>query len=113
MQVTELMKKVDMKALNQIFDKKIVGGLVTDIVGDVMTSKQVGNIWVTTQTDKMVVAVANLMGISAIVITENRNVDGAVLQLADNAQITMFSTAKTSWGFVGELYALGIRISPY
>jgi predicted transcriptional regulator len=113
MQVTELMKKVDMKPLNQIFDKEIVGGLVTDIVGDVMTLEQKGVIWVTTQTDKMVVAVANLMGIAAIVITQGRKVEKEVLQLADNAQITMFSTAKTSWGFIGELYALGIRISPY
>lgn len=113
MQVTELMKKVDMKALNQIFDKKIVGGLVTDIVGDVMTSGQAGNIWVTTQTDKMVVAVANLMGIAAIVITQGRKVEREVLQLADNAQITMFSSAQSSWDFITGLCALGIRISPY
>ncbi len=113
MLISELIQKVNMTALNAVYDKEIVGGLVTDMVSDVMTSGQAGNIWVTVQTNKKVISAANLVDIAAVVITQGKKVEAEVLQAADGAQITVFSTTLTSWDFVGELYALGIRISPY
>ena len=109
MRVAELMKKVNMKPLNKLHDKEIVGGLVTDMVSDVMKSGQAENIWVTVQTHKKVIAAANLVDIAAVVITQGKEVESDVLQVADRAEITVFSTPLTSWDFVGELYALGIR----
>ncbi|MFH1010838.1 MAG: hypothetical protein V1784_06365 [bacterium] len=113
MRVAELIDKVDMKALNQVYDKEITGGLVTDLAGEVKTSGKAGHIWVAIQTDKNGVAAANLVDIAAIVVTEGNNVANDVLQAADSAQITVCSTLMTSWDLVGGLYALGIRISPY
>lgn len=113
MRVAELMKKVNLTPLNSIHDKEIVGGLVTDMVSDVMASGQAGNIWVTVQTHKKVIAAANLVDVAAVVITQGKNMDSDVLQAADKAEITVFSTTLPSWDLVGELYALGIRITPY
>lgn len=113
MRVAELMTKVNLKPLNKVFDKDIVGGLVTDMVSDVMASGQAGNIWVTVQTHKKVIAAANLVDVGAVVVTQGKNVESDVLQAADKAEITIFSSALPSWDLVGELYALGIRITPY
>ena len=109
MRVAELMKKVNMKPMNKLYDKEIVGGLVTDMVSDVMKSGQAENIWVTVQTNKKVIAAANLVDITAVVITQGKEVENEVLEVADKAEITVFSTPLSSWDFVGELYALGIR----
>jgi len=113
MRVAELIDKVTMKALNRVYDKEIAGGLVTELVGKVNTLGQPGQLWVTLQTDANGVAAANVADVAAIVVTEGNKVANDVLQAADNAQITVCSTPLTSWDFVGGLYALGIRISPY
>jgi len=113
MRVAELMEKANVKPLNKVHDKEIVGGLVTDMVSDVMKSGQAGNVWVTVQTHKKVIAAANLVDIAAVIITQAKNVDSDVLEVADKAEITVFSTPLTSWDLVGELYALGIRMAPY
>jgi serine kinase of HPr protein (carbohydrate metabolism regulator) len=113
MLVSELLQKVKITALNKVYDKDIVGGLVTDMVSDVMTSGQAGYVWVTVQTNKKVISAANLVDIAAVVIPQGKKVEPEVLQAADSAQITIFSTDFSSWDFVGAVYALGIRISPY
>lgn len=113
MRVAELMDKMDMEPLNQVFDKEIAGGLVTDMVSDVMKSGEAGNIWVTVQTHKKVIAAANLVDIAAVVITQGKKVEDDVLKAADKAEITIFSTPLPAFSFVGKIYALGIRITPY
>ena len=112
MTIAELMNQVSMTPMNKTFDKDISGGLVTDMVSDVMKTGQAGNLWVTVQTNKKVIAAANLVDIAAVVITQGKKVEIDVLEAADKAEITIFSTPMTSWDFVGQLYALGIRIDP-
>ena len=113
MTVAELMKKLNMTPMNKLFDKDISGGLVTDMVSDVMKTGQAENLWVTVQTNKKVIAAANLVDIAAVVITQGKKVDADVLEAANKAEITIFSTPMTSWDLVGKTYALGIRIEPY
>ena len=65
MTVSQLQKKIGLKALNGIHDKEIAGAYVSDMLSDVMAGAKPGNIWVTIQIHKNIVAVANLVDVSA------------------------------------------------
>ena len=110
MTVAELTKKVNMSPMNKLFDKEITGGLVTDMVSDVMKTGQAENLWVTVQTNKKVIAAANLVDIAAVVITQGKKVEPDVLEAADKVGITIFTTPLSSWDFVGQAYTSGLRV---
>lgn len=113
MTVDELKERTNLAPLNAIYDKDIVGSLVTDIVREKMAEGQAGSIWVTDRTKKDIVDDAQRYKIATIIVTEGQPVGDDVLRAADNVQTTIFSTPHPLPAIVGELDALGIRITPY
>lgn len=97
MRVAELTGRVNLEPLNTLHDKEIVAG----------------NILVSVESQNRVTDATGLADIGAIVVTEGKTVASDALQAADRAEITIFSTPLPSPDFVGELDALGIRITPY
>ena len=108
MKVAELNAKLGLKALNAIHDKEMNGVFISDMVSDVMAGAKPGALWVTTQTHKNVVAAANLVDISAVVVTRGKAVAQETLEMADRAEISILSTDLETYELVGELHKLGI-----
>ena len=90
-------------------DREVDGGYASDMLSCVMAGAQKGNVWVTLLTHLNVIAVAVLLEIPAIVISENSPVDGSVLKKAEEEGITLLRTPENTYTVVGKLYALGIR----
>ncbi len=90
-------------------DRDVEGGYASDMLSCVMAGAKKDNIWVTLLTHLNVIAVAVLLEIPAIVITENSPVDESVLKKADDEGITLLRTPEDTYTVVGKLYALGIR----
>lgn len=109
MKVTDLETKLKLKPVNQVYDKDIDGGFVSDMVSDVMAGAQAGNVWVTVQTHKNVVAAANLVDIAAIIVVRGKKIPEDTIQMADRAQMTMFSTDLDTFQVAIKLYEAGIR----
>lgn len=109
MTVSELQKKIGLKALNQIHDKQIEGAYVSDMLSDVMAGAKPGNIWVTIQTHKNIVAVANLVDVSAVIIAGGRVPQDDTLALADKAKISILSTDLNTFKLAGKLHQVGVE----
>ena len=109
MKVKDLETKLELKPVNQVYDKDIDGGFVSDMVSDVMAGAQAGNVWVTVQTHKNVVAAANLVDIAAIIVVRGKKIPEETIQMADRAKMTMFLTDLDTFQVAIKLYEAGIR----
>lgn len=108
MRVSEVIEKIGLKVLNELWDKEIEGAIVSDMVSDVMAWAKPGNIWVTVQTHKNVIAAANLVDISAVIITHGKTVLQDTLEMANRVEISILSTDLFTYELVGKLHEAGV-----
>ena len=78
-------------------DVEVSGGYVGDLLSWVMGRADAGNAWITIMTNRNIIAVATLAGVSAIVITEQAEIDQSVVSLAQEQGINLVRTAKPSF----------------
>jgi hypothetical protein len=96
----------DQQDFNQIMP---TGGYAADLLSCVMAGAKRGEIWVTLQAHINIVAVAALLELSAIIITEGAQPDQDTLAKAREAGITLLATDKPTFAVVGKLWELGLR----
>lgn len=88
--------------------REITGGYASDLLSCVMAGAKEGNVWVTLQAHPNVVAVASLVGLSAVVITEGIQPSGEATSRAQDEGIVLLTTPETTFTVVGRLAAMGI-----
>ena len=73
MKVQELVEKLNLKVLSgeKGLDREIDGCYISDLLSDVMGNAMEGNIWITLQTHKNVMAVASLKELACIILVKN------------------------------------------
>ena len=74
-----------------------------------MAGAKHGAIWVTLQAHTNIVAVAALLEMSAIIITEGAQPDQSTIDKAQQEGIVLLSTDKFTYEIVGRLWELGLR----
>jgi hypothetical protein len=92
---------------NQI-DAEITGGYASDLLSCVMAGAKAGNIWVTLQGHPNIIAVASLIELSAVVVTEGVSPDPETIHRAQETGIPLLTTAQDTFSVVAALVALGI-----
>jgi serine kinase of HPr protein (carbohydrate metabolism regulator) len=108
MTTKELIENLKLKPLSKFEHREISGVFVSDMLSDVMAGAQSGNLWVTVQTHKSIVPAANLVDVSAIVITSGKVVPQETIDLATKHNIAILSTELPTYELVGKLYGLGL-----
>lgn len=88
---------------------EVTGGYASDLLSNVMGQASEGNVWVTMQGHKNIVAVASLAGLSAIVLAGGVKPDRDALEKATEENIPLLVTDIPVFEFVGRLYALGVK----
>jgi nucleoside permease NupC len=86
----------------------ISGGYASDLLSCVMASAKAGNVWVTLQAHPNVVAVASLLDLAAVIITEGIVPDEETAHKAREEAVNVLTTRKDTYTVVSELAALGI-----
>ena len=109
MTVKELVEKTGLKSLIEFDDREISGVFVSDMVSDVMAGAKSGNIWLTIQTHKSIVPAANLVDVSAVIITGNKEVPADTLEMANKYNITIFSSTLPTYEIVGTIHSLDME----
>jgi len=89
-------------------DKTVTGGYASDLLSCVMGAAKEGNVWVTLQAHPNVVAVASLLSLAGVIITEGVEPDEVTLQKAEQQSIAILTTDATTFTVVGKLYTLGV-----
>lgn len=108
MTTKELIDKIGLTPLSNFEHRNVEGVFVSDMLSDVMAGAKSGNLWVTVQTHKSIIPAANLVDVSAIVVTSGKKVPQETVELASKHNIAILSTVLPSFELVGKLYALGL-----
>lgn len=108
--VRQIAEQLNLELLNDAgLDRPITGGYASDLLSCVMAGAKEGNVWITLQAHANVIAVASLVGLSAVVITEGVRPDEGTVEKARDEEITLLATAEQTFAVVGKLAKLGIE----
>lgn len=108
MNIKELIEQVELKMLTNHENQDIDGVFVSDMMSDVMTHAQAGDLWITVQTHKNVISTANLMDVSAVVITHGKTVPDETIELASKFQVTLLHTNMNTYSLIAKLIEGGL-----
>jgi predicted transcriptional regulator len=108
MTTKELIENAKLKSLSKFEHREINGVFVSDMLSDVMAGAKSGDLWVTVQTHKSIVPAANLVDVSAVIITSGKAVPQETVELATKHNIGILSTDLPTFELVGKLYGLGL-----
>ncbi len=109
MTTEELLAKVQLKKLSEFEPREVNGVFVSDMISDVMAGAKSGNLWLTVQTHKNVVSAGNLVDVSAIIITNGKEVPQDTIDLATKYDVAILSTEMQTFELVGKLYEAGLK----
>ena len=110
MTVQEIIQRLNLAVVTGAnLDRQITGGYASDLLSCVMAKAKVGNVWVTLQAHPNVVAVASLLDLAAVVVTEDVVPDAETIAKAQQNEVTLLRTLKTTFAVVGELTMAGVK----
>ena len=109
MTIYELTEKLNLKSLNKTDDVEVTGAFASDLLSDVVGNTSEGNILLSVQVHKNIVAVASLVGLAAVIITSGRTPDQSVIDAAQENELCLLSSEKSTFMLAGKLYELGLR----
>jgi predicted transcriptional regulator len=89
--------------------RPVTGGYASDLLSCVMAKAKEGNVWITLQAHQNVIAVASLLSLAAIIITEGIEPDLEMLARAQEQGVVVLSSQSTTFVVAGQLYEAGIR----
>jgi serine kinase of HPr protein (carbohydrate metabolism regulator) len=104
--INDLIEKLNLKVFNKNANLKleVKGGFVGDLLSHVMGNSNEGQIWITVQTHKNVLAIASLNDLSAVVLIDNQQPDAKMLEAAEEEGIPVLGSNKAAFELCGELY---------
>jgi len=105
----DIIAKLDLQVLAGAgnLDQAVSGGYVADLLSCVMTGAQPGHLWFTLQTHLNIVAVASLLGVAAIVVTESAPVPPETIQKAEQEGVVLLSCAEPTFEAIVKLVRAG------
>jgi hypothetical protein len=86
-----------------------VGGYTSDLLSCVMAGAKSNYLWITLQSHLNIVAVAALLEVAAIIITEGAQPDPATISKANEQGVILLSTSKLTYEVDGKLWEMGIQ----
>ena len=103
MKVKELVEKLNLKVLSGAngLDREIEGCYVSDLLSDVM-----GNVWVTLQVHKNVMAIASLKELACVILVKGQTASEDTLEQSNEEGIPFLSTTMETFETAGKIYEL-------
>ena len=112
MTLQDVIDQLSLTVLTQPGDFSAVmptGGYTSDLLSCVMAGAKKGAVWVTLQAHLNIVAVASLLEMSGVIITEGAQPEAATIAKATDEGIILLSTDKQSFEVIGRLWEMGLR----
>ncbi len=110
MQVRDLLSLLDAKLITDAsaLDADIECGYSCDLLSWVLAHGQEGMAWATVQTHVNVIAVAVLMNMACVILTESVDAEEASLERANKEGLPVLSTNKTAYEVCGLMAKAGV-----
>ncbi|HSW68226.1 MAG TPA: DRTGG domain-containing protein [Bacteroidales bacterium] len=108
MKVSEVVRTLNLKVFSgdKGLDNEVTGGYVCDLLSDVMGNSKEGQVWITLQTHKNVIAIASLRDLAAVILVNGCKPDDDLAIQSDEEGIPVLGTNETAFVIAGKLYAL-------
>ncbi len=108
MKVRELVEKLNLTVLSgeNGLDRDIDGCYVSDLLSDVMGNAEMGNVWVTLQTHKNVMAIASLKELACVVLVKDHQPSEDTVEQSNEEGIPFLGTTMQTFEIVGKIYEL-------
>ena len=99
---------LDIRTAVSKLDTEVTGGYASDLLSHVIAEAQEGNLLITLQGHPNVVAVASLLDLAGVIISEGMVPDAVTLVKAEEKGIPIMTTPLTTYTVVGRLVDMGI-----
>jgi len=108
MKTVAIVKALNLKIYSgkNALNAEVKSGYVSDLLSDVMGNAMEGQIWITLQTHKNILAVASLKDLSAIILIKGLKPDQDVLLKSEEEGIPVLGTDLDTYTICGRLYEL-------
>jgi hypothetical protein len=113
MNLQQIIDQLNLTLLTEPRDFKLIvpgGGYTSDLLSCVMAGAKSNCLWITLQAHLNIVAVAALLEVAAIIITEGAKPDAATIAKANEQGIILLSTDLPTFEIDGKLWEMGIHI---
>ncbi len=115
MNLQDIITKLDLKTLSSVekdlSSNKPACGYSSDLLSCVMAGAPKKSIWITLQAHGNIIAVATLLDLSAVIITEGAIPDETTIEKANEEGVVLLSTSLPTYAVVGQLWEMGLRTS--
>jgi len=110
MKVKKLVEAMDLKVVSgeSLLEREADGGYVGDLLSVVMGKAKEDSVWITVQSHINIIAVASLINVSCVIVSEGFEIDEEAVLKAQEEEIILLSSKKTSYELSKELTQLGI-----
>lgn len=108
MKVSELVTLLELKLHCGAggLQREIRGAYASDLLSDVMGFAKEGEIWITLQTHRNVMAIASLKDLAAVILVKNFTPDQEMAEAGDQENIPVLSSSLTTYELCGKIYNL-------
>ncbi len=90
-------------------DREVTGCYAGDLLSCAMKGAHRGDLWLTVQSHANIVAVAVLLDLAGVVITEGSRLDEATIERANAEGVVLLASPEPTYPLAGKLWELGIR----
>lgn len=94
--VNEITDILQAKCVSGDSSREVTGVYTGDLLSWVISHASPGDVWVTVMNNLNILAVASLTDVACIVVTDNSGVDEEVAKRAEEKEITILTTEKSS-----------------
>lgn len=110
MKVKDIIEPLQLKIITgeTLLDREVKGGCVGDLLSVVMGKAEENAVWVTVQSHINIIAVASLVDVSCIIVSEGFTIDEDAVKKAIEEDVILLSSNKTSYELCTDLAKLGI-----
>lgn len=108
MNVKEIAEQLNLKVVSGAsgLSNIISGGYTSDLMSDVIANAENGNIWITLQTHKNVMAIASLKDLAAVIVVNNQQPEDDMISQSNEEGIPVLVANEATFTISGKVFNL-------
>jgi serine kinase of HPr protein (carbohydrate metabolism regulator) len=110
MNLETIVRELDLEVISGEgnLDRDVSSGYVSDMLSDVLANATADCVWITRQSHQNVIAVASLLGISAIVFVNCPPPGANMISKAVEESIPLLMSRQSAYEVAGRLFSIGL-----
>lgn len=111
MKLADLIDALDLevRSARNNLENQVTGGYSSDLLSDVLANSREGDLWITLQVHRNIVAVASMKGLAGIILVGGREPEDDTIEKAEQEGIPVMVSGLPAFELIGRLCNLGIR----